>query len=185
MMASQGIGWCLCSAAVMVAALGVVAAAVLVEPSGSSESPGPGRVVELVAARTVTVTSVTDGDTFDTSDGQTVRVLGIDSCESSTPRGPEATAEARRLLTGQVVTLVEEPGVDTDRFGRQLRYVQLPAGGDYGLTIVGAPHTGVYQGNNDAGPAYMSGYARPMTGAPAADPLDRLHKLCLVLHTGV
>ena len=154
MMASPRIRW-QWSTAVVVAALGVVAGAALAGPSGSPVSAGPGRAVDLVAARTVTVTSVTDGDTFDTSDGQTVRVLGIDSCESSTPRGPEATAEARRLLADQVVTLVEEPGVDTDRFGRQLRYVQLPGGADYGLTVVGAPHTGVYQGNNDAGPAYL------------------------------
>lgn len=143
------------AAAAVVAALGVGASAALAGPSGSPEAAGPARAGDLVAARTVTVTSVTDGDTFDTADGQTVRVLGIDSCESSTPRGPEATAEARRLLADQVVTLVEEPGVDTDRFGRQLRYVQLPGGADYGLTVVGAPHTGVYQGNNDAGPAYL------------------------------
>lgn len=149
-MVSQSIGWRW--PAVTMAVLGVVAAAVLVGPVEADPQDSMG----LAGSRTVTVTEVIDGDTFDTSDGQTVRVLGTDSCERSTPRGPEATAAARRLLGGQTVTLVEEPGVDLDPFERQLRYVQLPSGADYGLSVIGAPHTGVYQGSNDANPDYLT-----------------------------
>ncbi|MEQ3542142.1 hypothetical protein WHI96_25335 [Pseudonocardia tropica] len=59
------------------------------------------------------------------------------------------------MLAGQTVTLVAEPEVDTDPYGRQLRYVRLPSGADYGISVIGAPHTGVYQGDNDADPAYL------------------------------
>ena len=151
---TQGIGWRWPTSAA--AALAVAAGAVLAGSTESPPEPPTSAPVELVAERTVTVTDVTDGDTFDTSDGQTVRVLGLDACESSTERGPEATADARRLLAGQTVTLVEEPGIDLDPFGRQLRYAQLPSGADYGLSVIGAAHTGVYQGENDADPAYLA-----------------------------
>jgi endonuclease YncB( thermonuclease family) len=42
---------------------------------------------------------VVDGDTFWTSDGRKIRVLGIDSCEASTYGGTEATAMAKSQLT--------------------------------------------------------------------------------------
>lgn len=102
------------------------------------------------------VMSVTDGDTFVVAiDGelQSVRVLGIDSCESDTPGGALATAKARELLVGSV-GLRAEPGVDKDRYGRLLRYVQTSSG-DFGQLMVGYDHTGVYQGKNDASDAYI------------------------------
>ncbi|MBP2371562.1 thermonuclease family protein [Pseudonocardia parietis] len=129
-----------------------VAALLTTAPTGTDGAVG----LAASASRTVAVSEVTDGDTFDTADGQTVRVLGIDSCETDTAGGRDATTEARQLLAGQTVTLVTEPGVDTDRFGRQLRYVQLPSSADYGLTMVDAAHTGVYDGDNDANLDYLA-----------------------------
>ena len=102
----------------------------------------------------VTVSRVIDGDTFELADGRKVRVLGIDSCESNTPGGQQATAAAKSL-EGGAVTLSTEPGVDTDRYGRLLRYVQTGTG-DHGEYMVRFDHTGVYQGDNDASDAYIA-----------------------------
>ena len=98
----------------------------------------------------VVVTRVIDGDTFEAG-MRAVRVLGIDSCEAATDEGPAATGQARGLLLGAPVTLTAEPGVDRDQFGRELRYVAVPAG-DFGTAMVSAPHTAVFEGRNDASP---------------------------------
>ena len=106
----------------------------------------------------MTISDVIDGDTFELTDGRQVRVLGIDSCEIDTPGGREAELEALPLQGGDVI-LRAEPGVDTDRWGRLLRYVQTVVGGgqigDYGLYMVRYDHTGVYQGDNDASDEYV------------------------------
>ncbi len=107
---------------------------------------------------TVTVSYVIDGDTFVIGDGRKVRVLGIDACEAGTPGGKEATAFAKQSLTNPYnapITLTTEPGIDTDRYGRSLRYVQLN-GYDYGEGQIGYDHTGVDAGDNDANPAYLA-----------------------------
>ena len=57
-------------------------------------------------------------------------------------------------MSGGRVALGVEPGVDRDRYGRLLRYVEVPGRGDLGEFLVRFPHTGVYQGRNDASPAY-------------------------------
>lgn len=117
------------------------------------------------------VARVIDGDTFELADGRKVRVLGIDSCESDTPGGPLATAKARELLVGPI-ELRAEPGVDEDRFGRLLRYVQTSSG-DFGEAMVGYDHTGIYQGDNDASEAYVTGlYAHDLDHA-ASPPSGR------------
>jgi hypothetical protein len=60
-------------------------------------------------------------------------------------------------LQGGSVILRTEPGVDTDRDGRLLRYVQAVIGGgqigDCGLYRY--DHTGVYQGGDDASGEYV------------------------------
>ena len=48
---------------------------------------------------TVQVTRVLDGDTFEVAGGARVRVLGIDSCEMSTPAGKRARAPAQAAIT--------------------------------------------------------------------------------------
>lgn len=100
------------------------------------------------------VQRVVDGDTFVLENGDRVRVLGLSSCEASDPAGPAATADARILLDGQTVTLRSEPGVDRDQHGRALRYVGLPGGRDFATIMVGAIHSGVYEGG-DASADYM------------------------------
>lgn len=121
-------------------------------PPATTSLPGSG------PGEGVTVAEVIDGDTFELTDGRWVRVLGIDSCEMDTPGGREARQEALPLQGGTVI-LRTEPGVDTDRDGRLLRYVQAGIGGgqigDYGLYMVRYDHTGVHEGDNDASDEYV------------------------------
>ena len=136
------------------------AASSLAEPTGSAATPvsattaAAGPVGEVVA-----VTGVIDGDTFRVSDGRTIRVLGIDSCEKSTYGGEEAQrmADSQLKLPGnQPIRLVTQPGVDKDRYGRHLRYVVLAGGYDFGEEMVAYEHTGVYQAKKqDASDEYM------------------------------
>lgn len=134
-----------------------------------STVPGAGTVAStpVHAGEQVTVTEVIDGDTFTISDGRTIRVLGIDSCELGTVQGDSAKLSAEGDLTYSPITLTTEPGVDTDQYGRHLRYVQAGYGNeDFGLEMVQWDHTGVYQGHNDASPAYIQQlYAKDLTYA--------------------
>ncbi len=140
------------------------------------------------AGEAVSVSHVVDGDTFKTRDGRTVRVLGIDACESNSAGGIEASADARQILYLGDVTLTQEPGVTTDGYGRDLRYVQVN-GRDFGREMVVHDHTAVYVGRNDANPAYIAGLRvadpnsrtceasyvppPPRPYVPAPDPGDR------------
>ena len=119
-------------------------------PVGDGRGTGSAR-----AGKAATVTKVIDGDTFETSDGWTVRVLGIDSCEAGTHGGTLATVAARQMLIGGDVTLAREPGVSTDQYGRLLRYVSVN-GVDFGQMMVAEDHTAVYEGRNDANPVYVA-----------------------------
>lgn len=110
---------------------------------------------------TATVTRVIDGDTFEISTGEKVRVLGIDSCEMSTVGGREAKDMAETFLGTTSVILKSEPtGPDKDKYGRLLRYVTAPSGLDFGTLMVQSAHTGIYRNGdqryNDASPAYIA-----------------------------
>ena len=115
-----------------------------------------------------------DGDTFVITGGVEVRVLGIDSCEAGTPGGTRATQAARAALQGRPVRLTQQPGVDLDRYRRELRYVTT-ADGDFAEMMVRADHTAIYtKGHNDASSAVqarlrdLDGNGRTC-GAPGAD----------------
>ena len=83
----------------------------------------------------VTVVSVIDGDTIETSAG-TVRIIGIDTPERGECGYDAATAAIAALVSeGEAVTLELPPGQnDTDTHGRLIRYVTAPDGTDLGLT---------------------------------------------------
>lgn len=81
----------------------------------------------------VEVSRVIDGDTIEVNvSGRiyTVRYIGIDSPETVNPRtpiqcfGPEASQKNTELVAGKTVYL-ERDIIDTDRYGRLLRYVWL------------------------------------------------------------
>jgi len=81
----------------------------------------------------VLVTRVVDGDTIEIEGGQKVRYIGIDTPETVDPRKPvecfgkEASNKNKELVEGKRVRL-EKDVSETDKYGRLLRYVYLPAG---------------------------------------------------------
>lgn len=92
------------------------------------------------------VIRVVDGDTVHIDvDGEdrTYRVIGIDTPETVKPNspvecyGPEASAEAKRLLTGASVAVRPDPTQRAkDDFGRYLAYIVLPDGTDFGHWMI-------------------------------------------------
>lgn len=94
------------------------------------------------------VTKVIDGDTFKMSNGEKVRLLGIDTPEkfdsdkldrqsSQSGRDKEtikklgdASSEyVRKLVEGKKVTMIRDPGYDDkDKYGRSLRYIYMEDG---------------------------------------------------------
>lgn len=112
-----------------------------------NSSVSSGDVKHLIKENTrYKVSHVVDGDTFSVSldtasssehSGQTatIRVLGINTPETVDPRrpvqcyGPEASAEAKRLLTGGTVSFAFSPDRElTDKYGRYLAYVYMSDG---------------------------------------------------------
>jgi len=76
------------------------------------------------ADEVVKVAKVSDGDTFLTSDGNHVRLLGVDAAETFQPGGDVATEALEKYVVGREVRLEpDSSGSDTDRYGRQLRWV--------------------------------------------------------------
>ena len=108
------------------------------------------------------VNRVIDGDTLDVhlstgGDPVRVRVLGIDTPETVDPDasvqcwGPEASTWAHQQLDNTEITLTGDPVADdTDRYGRLLRYVQLPDGSNYSVRAAetGMARAYIYQGQH-------------------------------------
>ena len=118
-----------------------LALAVLLCASACSSLPAPNRASSSLSTQQATssigrrelaaVQRVVDGDTFIALEGTRrfrVRLIGVDTPETVKPGapigcfGPEASAYAKRVLTGRQVRLVYD--VDRyDRYGRTLAYV--------------------------------------------------------------
>ena len=96
--------------------------------------------------QSATVIRDIDGDTIVVNlDGrkETIRYLGINTPETVDPRKPEqcfgheASNRMKSLLTGGRVILVASPNrEDRDKYGRLLRYVELPDGTDLNLKML-------------------------------------------------
>ena len=71
-----------------------------------------------------TVLRVIDGDTFELSGGERVRLIGVDAPELGRPGSNEAIQFVRERVEGRTVWL-EADGADRDRHGRLRRYVWL------------------------------------------------------------
>jgi micrococcal nuclease len=100
----------------------------------------------LSAVLQIPVLRVVDGDTVDVlinDKKQSVRILGINTPETVDPRKPvqcfgkQASDEAKSLLEGKTVSLQSDSTQDDkDKYGRLLRYVAMPDGSDFGLTMI-------------------------------------------------
>jgi micrococcal nuclease len=104
---------------VVVVALALVAGGCSSESGGSATTAG-------AAGEPAIVASVGDGDSLRTTSGKKVRLLQIDAPELHGDCFGKAALSALRQLTpkGTPITLVRDPALDqTDRYGRQLRYV--------------------------------------------------------------
>ncbi len=108
-------------------------------PAPKTQAPKPTPLAQRESTQSATaseqgeraeVIKVIDGDTFEISGGQKVRLVGIDTPETVDPRRPvgcfgkEASNEAKKLLWGKEVILQKDVS-DTDKYGRLLRYVYL------------------------------------------------------------
>jgi micrococcal nuclease len=72
-----------------------------------------------------TVARTVDGDTFATETGDKVRLIGVNTPESTKEVeffGKEASSFSRERLTGKKVYMFQDTG-DKDRYGRLLRYI--------------------------------------------------------------
>jgi endonuclease YncB( thermonuclease family) len=85
---------------------------------------------------TFLVTRVVDGDTIELGNGETVRVVGIDTPERGECGYDEAGSTLAALVLGKRVRLTVSDE-DTDHYGRLLRYVNV-AGVDAGLSQISA-----------------------------------------------
>lgn len=85
------------------------------------------QAAESLGLELVTVGRVVDGDTIETSDGRKVRLIGVNTPESTTrveEYGKEASQFTTSELTGKKVWMQKDVS-DTDRYGRLLRIVWL------------------------------------------------------------
>lgn len=120
--------------------LAAVAAAVLVLAGCAAEpSPRATPSASTAAEPAVTVDSVIDGDTIETTAG-TVRIIGIDAPERGECGYDEAAALVASLLRpGDAVILQLPDGEnDQDQHGRLLRYVDTVDGVDVAASVLAA-----------------------------------------------
>ena len=68
--------------------------------------------------------SITDGDTFRLLNNEKVRLLGINTPETGQACATEAKEKLKELIQGKELKL-ESDAVDTDQYGRLLRYVYV------------------------------------------------------------
>lgn len=146
-----------CGAVVAVSGCGWAPSATdVVEPPPTTSTPGHRDVGPTVAPGRLTpkgdldgpfpVTKVVDGDTIWVrvgGDRVKVRLIGMDTAETVAPGepvgcyGPEATAEATRLLSNASVFLETDPSQGMyDRYERLLAYVWLEDGRLFNLTMI-------------------------------------------------
>lgn len=85
-----------------------------------SATPSPTPAIN--SKETVLISKVLDGDTVETSKGEKIRYLGINSPENGEPYSKEASEKNSQLVLGKNVQL-EFDVQNKDRYGRTLAYV--------------------------------------------------------------
>jgi len=151
------------------------------EPPATTAAP----VAPLAPAATSIVTEVLDGDTIVIDTGEHIRFIGIDTPERGHCGSAEATANMRNMVYGKAVILTAGARDDVDKYGRLLRYVDLPDGTDTGLAqITGGYAVARYDSRDgyghhdrqeqyvaaDTGAAFACVYGSATPAKPAAPP---------------
>lgn len=149
-----------CAASILIIAAALIVYAATSSSGKSLNSSKPFKLVQIDPNAYYKVTSVIDGDTFQADvNGKiiTVRVLGINTPETVDPKkpvecyGPEASAEAKELLTGRKVRLVANPNREAlDIYHRYLLYVYRDDGLFYNDFMVKNGFAHEYTFNNEA-----------------------------------
>ena len=93
--------------------------------SHATTTSAPPPPTTTTAADRLTAARVIDGDTIVTSAGDTIRLAGIDTPERGQCGYSEATANLRRTLAGNTLTLTKAGLSDRDKYGRLIRYVDV------------------------------------------------------------
>ena len=75
-------------------------------------------------AGTISDIEIIDGDTFRLTNGDTVRLIGIDAPELSQPGGVLSREYLAHLIVGKPITLERGPE-DRDKYNRLLRFVYI------------------------------------------------------------
>jgi micrococcal nuclease len=91
--------------------------------SDNTPDKSSNEVKSPIKLETVVIARVVDGDTFELKDGRKVRLVGVNTPESTTrtePYGKIASDYTKKQLTGKTVYL-EKDVSDTDQYGRSLR----------------------------------------------------------------
>lgn len=107
------------------------------------------------------VSRVVDGDTVELTDGNKVRLIGVNTPESTTRTeeyGKEASAYTKAKLEGKKVYLQKDVS-ETDQYGRLLRFVWLEVPTD----VMNEQEIRTKMFNADL---VLNGYAQPSTYAP-------------------
>ncbi len=92
------------------------------EPTRKPSRGADSRKAESV--RRPYVSEIIDGDTFELSDGRTIRLIGVDTPETDMPLYGEAVTFAESLLMGKQIN-IEFDREDRDKYGRFLVYAYL------------------------------------------------------------
>lgn len=79
------------------------------------------------------VYKVTDGDTFETKDFKTIRLLGVFAPELEACGGPQAKKELENLISGKKIAF---DSVLTDSYKRTIADVSLPSGESVNLAMI-------------------------------------------------
>ncbi len=80
--------------------------------------------VKQIFPTSTTVTTVLDGDTFDITNGLSVRLLGINAPERGATGSAESTVFLQQLINGKKIRLEYDTYQD-DKFGRILAYAWI------------------------------------------------------------
>lgn len=116
-------------------------------PSSDSALEGPLRH-PIGATTTASLWYVVDGDTIRLTNGDYVRLIGMDTPETVKPGtpvqpyGPQASADLKRMLAGRSSVVLEKDVSNADWYGRLLRFVWIRSGStwfqlDYELVVRG------------------------------------------------